>query len=197
MHILCITDNEVLELLRPLYGVFNAGDYRRLPFHYHLEKDLDMSSTTGDPALYINLSDFKLDGMVGILVDDKLRTGTSEFEKRTFKSLEKFDFKPQIYGNLDFFEKIIKTISEENLKLLKRVMCRDFLFASKNCAFKELRKRRAMLSWSSNTQPELCSLINRAAQVTQNTTSKRKIAEFNSAVKMTRGGILTGLGTSP
>lgn len=66
LDILCITDNEFLELLRPIYGVCNAGDYWGVTVHYHVEKGLDMSPTTGDPGLYLKLSDGKLEGMVGI-----------------------------------------------------------------------------------------------------------------------------------
>jgi hypothetical protein len=44
---------KLLELLRPLYGLADSGDYWGRTLSNHQRKDLGMESTTGDPAFVL------------------------------------------------------------------------------------------------------------------------------------------------
>lgn len=49
---LTLDQDLLLKLLLPLYGISESGDYWCRTFILHLEKDLKMSSSFSDPALY-------------------------------------------------------------------------------------------------------------------------------------------------
>lgn len=70
LDIIGITEDELLQLLRPLYGVCDAGDYWGVTIHFHAERDLGMTPSLGDPALYLSVSDGELEGLMAIYVDD-------------------------------------------------------------------------------------------------------------------------------
>lgn len=82
-----------------MYGICDAGDYWGIPVQFHIEDDLEMVPTLGDPALYLKVSDGKLEGVMEIYVDDNLNAGTIGFDKFSAESLRKFDSKPRVYDN--------------------------------------------------------------------------------------------------
>lgn len=47
-----LTDDQLLEILRPLYGLADSGDYWHGTFLKHLKSDLNMQSTACDPSLF-------------------------------------------------------------------------------------------------------------------------------------------------
>jgi hypothetical protein len=44
--------NQVLKLLRPLYGLADSGDYCGSTLINHLKEELGMKQTVGDPAMF-------------------------------------------------------------------------------------------------------------------------------------------------
>lgn len=48
---------ELLELHRPLYGLFNAGDYWSATMDLHFVSDLGMNATAGDLSLFLQKKD--------------------------------------------------------------------------------------------------------------------------------------------
>jgi len=48
-----LDENELLRMLKPLYGVPEAGDYWDVTFALHVKEDLVMDPLTGDPALFL------------------------------------------------------------------------------------------------------------------------------------------------
>ena len=72
---------ECFELLRPLYGLCDAGDLWHESLNRHLREDLNLQPTKADPSLYFSFRDDKLVGIHGSYVDDLLRSGDSEFKE--------------------------------------------------------------------------------------------------------------------
>lgn len=196
LEIIGITDEEILELLRPLYVTCDVGDYWGVTAHFHVEEDLGMKQTVGDPALYLKISDGELEGVVGIYVDDNIHVGNRNFEETNEESLKRFDSKPRVYDNFDFFGTVNKKTKRGEFAVTQERHDRRISKAARDCTFQEFRKLRASLSWLANTPPELCCLINRAAQVTRETFSKEKIKEFNKAVKIANRRAVSGLTSS-
>lgn len=104
-------EDEILELLKPLYGLCNAGDYWAVALEEHIINDLGMQSVVSDPALFAKIEEGKLTGLSGVQVDDCLNAGLDSFEKHTMKTLELFDLKPRVYDSFDFFGTQIRTIA--------------------------------------------------------------------------------------
>lgn len=91
-HVLGIKEGQAFELVRPLYGLCDAGDYWGDTMQTHLIKDLDMRQTNGDPELYIWKDKGKnnLAGICGMYVDDLLNAGNDAFQKHTVSTLKTF-----------------------------------------------------------------------------------------------------------
>jgi len=69
-HLFDITDEEVLLLVRPLYGVCDAGDYWFVTLQRHVRDDLLMTPLSSDPALYMRKGFNGLVGIMGTFVDE-------------------------------------------------------------------------------------------------------------------------------
>ena len=62
-----IDEDEVLQLTRPLYRTFDAGDYWNKTIHNHCQQDLKVVATKGDPSLYFKVDENgTLQGLMGV-----------------------------------------------------------------------------------------------------------------------------------
>lgn len=86
-----LRSSQVLQLLKPLYGLCESGDlwYKTPDEHHRL--DLGISLLHTDPALYFKLNGSCLTGLSGSYVDDMLRAGTQEFHGTCFQTHKRFD----------------------------------------------------------------------------------------------------------
>lgn len=67
-----LEDDELLEIMRPIYGLADAGDYWHATFHRHLKEDLGMTTTASDMLLHFKRIQNTLWGMISTHVDDTL-----------------------------------------------------------------------------------------------------------------------------
>ena len=86
-----IHPSECFELLRPLYGLCDAGDLWHQSLNQHLTEELHLQPTKADPSLYFSFRGNKLVGINGSYVDDLLRSGDSEFKNWCKRTHEKFE----------------------------------------------------------------------------------------------------------
>lgn len=82
----------VLKLLKPLYGLTDAGDHWYHSLHKHLQHDLGMQKVISDGSLFTKHVRGKLIGPKGTYVDDLLGAGTDHFLQLTVQ-LTKGTFK--------------------------------------------------------------------------------------------------------
>ena len=83
-----LSKEQLLELLKPLYGLSDAGDYWDVTIVDFTKNDLHMTSTSLDPSFFYrrNETTSELDGLTGIHVDDGLHAGTKEFSEDNRKN---------------------------------------------------------------------------------------------------------------
>lgn len=74
-----LAPKELLKLIKPLYGLTDAGDYWHSTFSWHLQRYLNMEPTTGDLMLSSRDIRGRLSGLVGSYFDDTSRAGDEEF----------------------------------------------------------------------------------------------------------------------
>ena len=89
-----LSSDELLELIKPLYGLPDAGDYWDRTMADHLRKDINMVPTYHDIALYFLHGKKELKGLVGVYVDDSLICGNKNFMDITEKTVDKFESRP-------------------------------------------------------------------------------------------------------
>jgi Reverse transcriptase (RNA-dependent DNA polymerase) len=90
--------NQALQLLRPLYGLADSGEfwYRELAHHH---RDLGMNTLTTDNSFWIKFSENILEGISGVYVDDVVQAGTAEFDCLNNQLSANYDAKAKIYGD--------------------------------------------------------------------------------------------------
>lgn len=74
-----LKEEHLLNLIKPLYGLTDSGDYRHNAMANHLTKNLFMKPITGDLACFSKSTDDKLDGRNGNHVDDSIEIGNEQF----------------------------------------------------------------------------------------------------------------------
>lgn len=175
-----VSEGELLELLKPLYGLFDSGDYWNRTMTAHLMNDLGMESNDGDLSLFTKHVDFKLLGLIGTYMDDALICGNAEFLNLTEKTLEKFESRARELDDANFAGVRVKAtefgfkFSQENYARGLRILPTDKNFGD----FKSLRHK---LAWLTHTRPEICCAVNTAAQVTEEKFGKDSVKLINKS----------------
>eukprot|EP00170_Pyropia_yezoensis_P001216 contig_5399_g1220 len=183
--ILGAADDEVLRVLKPLYGLCDAGDYWSATMTAHVKADLCMSPLTGDPALYYTDGDGHADGLLGSHVDDMQLGGNENFQSLTESTLTRFESKPREWDDTEFLGVCVLTLSKrsrqfslsqpEYVKLVKTMPL--------DVTYVKFISTRAAFAWLAHGRPDICAAINCAAHVSAKTFAKRHVQELNKAIK--------------
>ncbi|RFU25514.1 hypothetical protein B7463_g10820, partial [Scytalidium lignicola] len=86
---LCLQKDSILRVIKPLYGVPEAGNHWFKTYHSHHVKELSMEQSTYDPCLLYSNNPF---GLVGLQTDDTLFVGDPEFAQQEQVQLQKAKF---------------------------------------------------------------------------------------------------------
>lgn len=159
--------NELLQIIRPLYGLSDSGDYwYETLTQCHISR-LRMKQSTGDFALLFRRIADKLVGLSGSYVDDILQAGTTQEKKRIIMEMErKFDIKQPEQDNFEYTGIQCDT-SNPRLRRLSQYHYISRLQALKKYdSFTTFRSMRARLAWVTHTRPDITCAVFKAAQIT-------------------------------
>ena len=78
IHQLGLKKGSILRVVKPLYGIPEAGNHWFKTYHSHHLKELNMDQSTYDPCLLYSNNPF---GVVGLQTDDTLILATHDFAK--------------------------------------------------------------------------------------------------------------------
>lgn len=84
-----LTNDSILKVVKPLYGVPEAGNHWFKTYHSHHVNELGMEQSTYDPCLLYSNRPF---GVVGLQTDDTLFVGDDAFAEREQLGLQKARF---------------------------------------------------------------------------------------------------------
>ena len=104
-------------------------------------------------------------------------------EELTEKMLKRFDSKPRVWDNFEFFGMQIKTLAPSSFSIGQESYTKQLQIVPSDASFEFLRSFRARFAWISHTRPEMAGSINKAVQVTPKTFGKDKISQINKAIK--------------
>lgn len=141
-----LTDSQLLEILRLLYGLADSGDYWHGTFLRHLKSDLGMQSTACNLSLFYKHIQSTLKGLVATHVDDNLSTGNKQFENETRVTSKKFDAKPRTYDNLTFAGVTISTNTDWSRIMQQTEYAHKIQLLNKGCTYEEFRSKRHELA---------------------------------------------------
>jgi len=92
----CVRDDRVFEVLLPLYGLPDAGDYWDVTVLDHVENELGMELLVSHPRLFVKYGANTLQGLLGSCVEDFLMGGDTHFQNLTEKTPQRFESKPRV-----------------------------------------------------------------------------------------------------
>lgn len=182
----------LLKLLRPLYGLPDAGDYCHATFKRHMKLDLGMKKTFGCLALFLKHVNNQLIWLAGIYVDDSLLAGTEEFKKINLKTGERFDSST---ADLDFFTfSCISITRKPNTVLLQQQkQAQRMRYLPPTAKYWEFRSLIAKFVWLCHTRPEICCYVAQLAQCTDNQIGEQHIRHLNATVRTIRANPNRGI----
>ena len=177
-----LASNELLKLLKPLYGLSDSGDYWHETFKLHLRKDLLMKQTDGDLALWFKGVGKALQGLIGVYVDDQLGCGTKEFVKYSEETEKKFKSRARCFDKLHFAGIEIDTLQDGSILMHQEPHAKKLKNLEENCTFDDFRSRRHELAWLTHTRPDVAAVANMMSQVTINCFQKKHVRTINSCI---------------
>jgi hypothetical protein len=163
--------NNVLKVLRPLYGVPEAGTHWFRTYHRHHIERLDLSTSSYDPCLLFNDQ-----AVVGLQTDDTLFLGTAEYieKEETELKIAGYLAKPmeRLTHNRDLaFNGGSISRKEYRIDFTQRRQCEKIRPIDTTAAVTELKgayvRERARGAYIASTcQPEAAFSLSYAAQTT-------------------------------
>lgn len=188
-----LEDYELLEVLRPLYGLADAGDYWHAKFLRHLKKDLGMTTTASDLSFHFKRVQNELHGMIATHVDDTLCAGNRNFQKETLETARRFDAKSRELGTFTFAGVVITTTPDGSRTMHQYPYAKKLAVLDKKCSFPDFRSRRHELGWITHTRPDVAGDSALLDQVTQHTFKPIHVKQINTAIQRVKDNPELGL----
>jgi hypothetical protein len=175
----------IMEVVKPLYGIAEAGTHWWATYFKHHRDRLNMITSTYDPCLLITSNDSEHFAVVGMQTDDTIGLTDSGFEALEDEMIKeaKFTAKPKqklTPANPLAFNGCILTFREDNtLALQQKKQGEKLKITTNGQEYVEQRARGAYIA--SICQPEAAFDLSAAAQHKEPT--KEDIARMNKRIK--------------
>ncbi|KAM4058411.1 cwf18 domain containing protein [Hirsutella rhossiliensis] len=148
----------IIRVIKPLYGIAEAGvHWFRTYQQHHLEK-LDMSTSTYDSCLLISNTGPDTLGIVGMQTDDTLILGTNNFSTREEEELQKAEFRSKPKTDITYGT----TVDFNGARLTSKMSTIDPKAIDRHQRYVEERARASYIA--SIAQPEASFDVSVAAQ---------------------------------
>lgn len=160
-----LNKNQIMKLLKPLYGLSDSGDYWDKTMSDHLRNELGMNIATGGDGLFFKALDKDLKGICATYVDVALFAGNKEFQEESEVVRDRFECKETEWGTADFAG--MKIEDQDNGFIIHQKRYISKIKPLQNFSnFTDFRSLRAKLSWVTKTRPDIACSAAQSAQIT-------------------------------
>lgn len=149
-----LAPNQILKLLKPLYGLAESGEYWGKTISEHLRKELGMETLVGDEAVFMKLMRDTLEGMCVTYVDDLIQAGSRNFHEKSKVTENSFQCKKREYDNIQFAGSQMDAVKNGYVVHQKNYIDK-LSFCPQEGNFTDFRSLRAKLSWLVNKRPDI------------------------------------------
>ena len=177
-----LTREKLLKLLKPLYGLPDAGDYWDDTYTDFMKTDQQMVTTTLDLSFFYKLEDGKLQGMSGIVVDDGLHAGNAQFREANKRIEQTFKSTPPEEGTFRFAGVSISTVEDKVLIEQTKYAERSKILPL-DATYSDFRSARQKLMWLTHSRPDILCGVNKCTQVTEKEFCKESILFINRIIR--------------
>ncbi|KAI0998094.1 hypothetical protein K3495_g10097 [Podosphaera aphanis] len=161
----------IMQILKPLYGIPEAGNHWFGTYFKHLKEMLNMKPSCFDPCLLTTTSESHF-GITGMQVDDTLFLGTENFVQLEDKKLKEAKFKAKDISRLTesgplLFNGLMITLKDGTLHIQPNGQGDKInpIDPGDSARFIKYKKMRALGAWiSSSCQPLVAFRLSQAAQ---------------------------------
>ena len=174
--------DEIFKLVKPLYGLCDAGDYWYITLRSFLKDKLRITNLESDLSFYFHHDDVGLQGMLGTYVDDICTAGTTSFHRITDKLEERFESKKRVFDDFHFAGVHVQRDDEGVIHVSQKAHVNRIRALDKNCTFDEFRSRRHSLAWLTQSRPDVCATSNILSQVTPSTFEDAHVKKLNTTI---------------
>ena len=167
------SEGTIMRIIKPLYGIAEAGVHWFATYQGHHCKELDMSTSTYDPCLLITNNGADEFGIVGLQTDDTLSIGTPTFSAAEEAALQRAHFRAKPKDRLSEnqpleFNGCTLTLQGDTILLTQKgqgskITLIDPQGADRGQKYMEQRARGAYIA--SICQPEASFDLSSAAQI--------------------------------
>lgn len=163
--VLDLSADEVLKLMRPLYGLADAGDRWHHTLAHHHVSDLNIESLVSERSLYYKFIGGRLAGLSGVYVDNILRAGAPEFQDDVAVTAGKFDATPAKVDAAKFAGLEFERSDDGEIRVHMDGYIREVKLDTEvsHAAF---ASNRAKLAWLVYARPDICAITAKLAQGT-------------------------------
>lgn len=130
-----------------------------------------------DATAYLWMKDKKYEvaGVAGTYVDNCLNAGDIFSQHHTEKNLWKFDSKPNVNDNFDFYGMHINSMSTRKFAISQPYYTITMNATSVDGTFDQGCRDHTLLSWMTHTGPDKACYANRTAQASEKTSGPAKV----------------------
>lgn len=179
--------DELVQIIRPVYGLADAGNYWADTLTIHLRDHLRFKQATTDLALWFRLTGPKLVALAASYVDDVLLASTPEaLQEFTTISKARFDVDIDASDSLSYVGLRIITLADGTRCVSQPKQITRLKLLPSSSTFEEYRSARASLAWLIQTRPDVACSISMSARVTADTFDKSCISSYNCIVRYLR-----------
>ena len=182
-----LDQNELVQVVLPIYGLPDAGEYWYETLNNHLRDHCRFQQATTDLALWFKSTGPKLMALAATFVDDVLIAATppalAEFSKI---SKSRFDVAVETSSSLSYIGLLIRTLSNGTRSISQPRQIDRLKLLSQNTTFDKFCSARNSLAWMIQTRPDVCCAISMSARVTAKTFDSNSIKAHNSIVRYLR-----------
>jgi Reverse transcriptase (RNA-dependent DNA polymerase) len=188
--------HEALRLLRPLYGLTEAGDLWHAEFTSQYRDKFGMVELQSEPALYAKFTEDVIRGVTGLYVDDTISAGTNEYEAWT-KKKSAFETQPREFdqGNI-LGQQFSRDVQTGRITLTQEAYARKLKHLQIGESFAAYRSHRMEVAWLVHTRPDIAYEVARGAQVTESQFGKDPslfINDLNNVITHIQSDVKSGI----
>jgi hypothetical protein len=159
--------DQALRLLKPLYGLADAGDLLHAEFSDHHRNVLRMEELDSEPALYAQFQDDLISGMTGLYVEDTILTGANHFEQWTAAKIP-YETLPRTFNNGDVLgQQVYRNSTTGRINVSQEKYARTLPVLEPDSSFSQYLSRRMAVAWMVRTRPDIAYEVARVARFSQ------------------------------
>eukprot|EP00171_Calliarthron_tuberculosum_P003375 IDg3375t1 len=181
--VLGLADNELVQIIRPLYGLPESGEYWYETLTHHHRERLRFKQSTSDFALFFRSVADKLVAISGAYVDDIIQAGTKEEKERILRiTKQHFDVDFKEDTKLQYVGLQIDLRDQETREISQRKFIERLQTLSVPTSYAEYRSMRARVAWLKQTRPDIACAVSMAAQTTEKDFDADAVKELNRII---------------